>query len=175
MPIWVVMIGLNSVSATSRNASSSRIRTRTLSSRIRVKLRSRARRRMEISGSRRHSRMVFRCRWTAFGSIATTLMRVLRATYRVLLSLLERNLPRMLTPRTRRPESASMSRMVSTASYRMELPTFFDASVLVATCARMSFICSLVVASPLPKMRSSRRILICRKGSVMPATSCSGV
>ena len=83
---------------------------------ISVKLKSRARLLMLMSGSRRQSRMVLRCRWTAFGSMATTLTRVFRATYRMLLSLLDRNFPRMFTPRTRRAESASMSRMVNTAS-----------------------------------------------------------
>jgi len=134
MPICEVMTGLNSLSATSRKASSSLIKTRTLLALTKVKLRSRALRRMLISGSRRQSRIVFRWRCTAFGSMATTLMSVFKATYRMLLSLFERNFPRMLTPSTRRPESASMSRMVSTASYKMELPTFFDDSVLVATC-----------------------------------------
>lgn len=133
MPIWLVMIGLNSVSATSRKESNSLTRTRTLLSFMRVKLRSKARLLILISGSLRQSRMVFLCLWTAFGSTATTLINVFKATYRMLLSLLVRNLPSMLTPRTRRPESASMSRMVSTASYRIELPTFFDESVLVAT------------------------------------------
>lgn len=134
IPIWDVITGLNSLSATSRKARSSRIKTRTLLSLIKVKLRSRALRRILISGSRRQSRMVLRCRWTAFGSTATTLMRVFKATYLILLSRLERNFPRMLTPSTRRPESASMSRIVRTASYRIEFPTFLDDSVLVATC-----------------------------------------
>lgn len=34
---------------------------------------------------------------------------------------------------TRRPVSASISRTVRTVSYKIELPTFFDESVLVAT------------------------------------------
>jgi hypothetical protein len=134
IPIWEVITGLNSLSATSRKASNSRIKTRTLLSLIRVKLRSSALRRILISGSRRQSRIVLRCRWTAFGSTATTLMSVFKATYLMLLSRFDKNFPRMLTPSTRRPESASMSRMVSTASYRMEFPTFFEDSVLVATC-----------------------------------------
>ena len=92
----------------------------------------------------------------------------------MLLSLLLKNLPRMFTPSTRRPESASISRIVSTASYKIEFPTFFDDSVFVATCARMSLICSLVAGSPRPSTRKSCRILTCRKGSVMPETSCSG-
>lgn len=52
----------------------------------------------------------------------------------MLLSLFDKNFPRMFTPSTRRPESASMSRIVSTASYRMEFPTFLEESVFVATC-----------------------------------------
>lgn len=107
--------------------------TRTLLSLISVKLRSKALRLMLISGSRKQSRIVLRCLWTAFGSTATTLIRVLRATYLMLLSLLAKNLPRMLTPSTRKPESASISRIVSTASYKMELPTFLVESVFVAT------------------------------------------
>lgn len=53
----------------------------------------------------------------------------------MLLSLLPKNLPRMLIAITRSPDSASISKMVKTASYRIELPTFFAPSVLVATCA----------------------------------------
>ncbi len=116
MPIWLVMVGLNSLSATSKKASSSRISTRTLPSLISVKLRSRALLLMLISGSLRHSRIVFRCRCTALVSMATTLTSVFKATYRMLLSLLVRNLPKMFTPRTRKPESASISKMVRTAS-----------------------------------------------------------
>ena len=92
----------------------------------------------------------------------------------MLLSLFVKNLPSMLTPNTLRPESASMSRIVKTASYRIELPTFFDESVFVATCARMSLICSLIRASPLPSILNNRRILTCKNGSVIPVTSCSG-
>mgnify|MGYP007100401271 CR=1 FL=1 len=75
---------------------------------------------------------------------------------------------------TRRPLSASMSRIVRTVSYRIELPTFLAASVLVATWARMSFMASLASTSPLPSNRRRRRILTWRNGSVMPLTSCSG-
>lgn len=39
----------------------------------------------------------------------------------------------MLMAMTRRPLSASISRTVSTVSYSIEFPTFFDESVLVAT------------------------------------------
>lgn len=99
----------------------------------------------------------------------------------------------MLIAITRKPLSASISRTVITVSYRMELPTFFVESVFVATwnrsqfqptCqqaqqgqtwARISFIVSLAFSSPLPSRRSSRRILTCRKGSVIPETSCSGL
>jgi hypothetical protein len=41
---------------------------------------------------------------------------VFNATYLMLLSLFERNFPRMLTPNTLNAESASMSRIVRTAS-----------------------------------------------------------
>jgi hypothetical protein len=173
-PIWEVMTGLNSLSATSKKASSSLISTRTLLSLIKVKLRSSALLRILMSGSRKQSRMVFRCRCTAFGSTATTLISVLRATYLMLLSRFDRNFPRMLTPSTRSPESASMSRIVSTASYRIEFPTFFDESVFVATCARISLICSLTWTSPRARTRRSCSSLHCRNGSVMPVTSCSG-
>jgi hypothetical protein len=50
------------------------------------------------------------------------------------LSLLDRNRPRMLIARTRRPLSHWISIMVNTVSYKMECPTFFPDSVLVATC-----------------------------------------
>mmetsp|Transcript_34251 Transcript_34251/g.75215 ORF Transcript_34251/g.75215 Transcript_34251/m.75215 type:complete len:203 (+) Transcript_34251:1132-1740(+) len=56
----------------------------------------------------------------------------------------------------------------------MALPAFLADSVLVATCARMSFIWSDVSAWPLPRMRSMRRISTWRNGSTMPCTSCSG-
>ena len=42
------------------------------------------------------------------------------------------------------------------------------------TWARMSFIVSDALGSPLPSILSSRNILIWRKGSEMPDTSCSG-
>lgn len=93
----------------------------------------------------------------------------------MLLSRLLRNLPRMLMAMTRSPLSASISRTVMTVSYRMELPTFFVESVLVATCARMSFMVSLALTSPLPNSCMRRRIFTWRKGSVMPETSCSGL
>ena len=53
--------------------------------------------------------------------------------YRMLLSLLLKNFPRILIAMTRSPVSASISRTVSTVSYKMEFPTFFDESVFVAT------------------------------------------
>lgn len=52
----------------------------------------------------------------------------------MLLSLLLKNLPRILIAMTRRPLSASISRTVMTVSYRIELPTFLVESVFVATC-----------------------------------------
>ena len=59
--ICVVMPSLNSLSATSRKDNSSRVMTRTLPSFTRAYDSSRARRRIEISPSRKQSRMVFRC------------------------------------------------------------------------------------------------------------------
>lgn len=51
----------------------------------------------------------------------------------MLLSLLLRNFPRILMARTRRALSEGVSMIVRTVSYKMELPTFLDDSVLVAT------------------------------------------
>lgn len=93
----------------------------------------------------------------------------------MLLSRLPKNLPRMLIAMTRRPESASISRIVRTVSYNIEFPTFLVESVLVATCARISFMVSLARASPLPSRRSNRKTLTCKNGSVIPETSCSGL
>lgn len=45
----------------------------------------------------------------------------------------------MLIAMTLNPLSASISSTVKTVSYRMALPTFFVASVLVATC-RVSYV-----------------------------------
>jgi len=56
--------------------------------------------------------------------------------YRMLLSLLLKNLPRMFIAMTRKPVSASISSTVSTVSYKIEFPTFFDESVFVATLAK---------------------------------------
>src|ERR1700722_62090 len=53
--------------------------------------------------------------------------------YRILLSRLLRNFPRILIAITRKPVSASISKMVKTVSYKIEFPTFFVESVLVAT------------------------------------------
>ena len=75
------MPNLNSLSATSRKASSSRMRIRTLDSLISAYDSSSARRRMEMSLSRKQSRMMLRCRCTALVSIDTTLLSVFRATY----------------------------------------------------------------------------------------------
>jgi len=55
------------------------------------------------------------------------------SNYRMLLSRLLKNFPRMLIAITRRPVSASISRTVKTVSYRMAFPTFFVPSVFVAT------------------------------------------
>src|SRR5271170_101008 len=94
--------------------------------------------------------------------------------YRILLSLFARNFPRILIPMTLNGVSASISKIVKTASYKIEFPTFFELSVFVATCAKISLICSLVPASPIPKVRNSLKILTCKNGSAIPVTSCSG-
>ncbi len=52
----------------------------------------------------------------------------------------------MLMAMTRRPLSASISKTVKTVSYRIELPTFLDESVLVATYSTRS--ASLRISSP---------------------------
>ena len=54
-------------------------------------------------------------------------------TYRMLLSLLLRNFPRILMAITRKLLSASISKTVRTVSYRIEFPTFLVESVFVAT------------------------------------------
>lgn len=108
-------------------------------------------------------------------------------SYLILLSRFVKNFPRMLIAITLKPLSASISRTVNTVSYSIEFPTFFVESVFVATyiirivqlrkrtCARMSFIVSLAAASPLPSSRNSRSTFVCKNGSVMPPTSCSGL
>lgn len=83
---------------------------------IKVKASSIARRRIEMSGSSRQPKIVLSCLRTALGSMETTLWRVFNATYRILLSLLVKNFPRILIPRVVRPLSASMSKIASTAS-----------------------------------------------------------
>mmetsp|Transcript_35560 Transcript_35560/g.57386 ORF Transcript_35560/g.57386 Transcript_35560/m.57386 type:complete len:251 (-) Transcript_35560:307-1059(-) len=98
---------------------------------------------------------------------------VLRATYLMLLSLCNKNLPRILMARWRSPSSASMAMMVCTHSYRIAFPGFFDGSVLIDTCARISLICSLAFELPLPSKRISSISLHCKNGSVIPTTSNS--
>mmetsp|Transcript_26730 Transcript_26730/g.70240 ORF Transcript_26730/g.70240 Transcript_26730/m.70240 type:complete len:234 (-) Transcript_26730:236-937(-) len=56
----------------------------------------------------------------------------------------------------------------------MAFPAVLDVSVLVATCARISFNESDASVSSLHRILSRRIILHCRKGSVTPFTSCSG-
>ena len=51
----------------------------------------------------------------------------------MLLSRLLKNLPNILIAMTRKPVSASISKTVRTVSYKIEFPTFFVESVLVAT------------------------------------------
>lgn len=59
---------------------------------------------------------------------------IAEVAHRMLLSRLVKNFPKILIAITRNPESASISSTVKTVSYRIELPTFLDESVLVATC-----------------------------------------
>jgi hypothetical protein len=98
----------------------------------------------------------------------------IHSPYRMLLSLLIKNRPRMLTANTRKPDSLSTFMIVCTVSYRIALPAFLLASVLVATCASSVFMASLAVGSPLPSTRSICRILAWRKGSTTPPMSYSG-
>lgn len=51
----------------------------------------------------------------------------------MLLSRFDKNLPKILIARTRRPLVASMPIIVSTHSYKMAFPAFLFDSVLVAT------------------------------------------
>lgn len=59
---------------------------------------------------------------------------LMNQTYRILLSRLDKNFPRILIAITLKPVSASISSTVNTVSYNIEFPTFFVESVLVATC-----------------------------------------
>mmetsp|Transcript_4732 Transcript_4732/g.9633 ORF Transcript_4732/g.9633 Transcript_4732/m.9633 type:complete len:249 (-) Transcript_4732:520-1266(-) len=130
---------------------------------------------METSESFTQSTMVLRCRCTACVSTLTTFASMFSATYRMLLSRLERKRPRMLMASTRRPPMLSTPMMVCTHSYRIEFPAFLLPSTFVATCARMSAIWSDVALQPAPSTRSRRSVFTCRKGSVVPLTSWSGV
>jgi hypothetical protein len=51
----------------------------------------------------------------------------------ILLSRLDKNLPRILIASTRRPPLSSMLMIVSTHSYRIAFPAFLFDSVFVAT------------------------------------------
>lgn len=84
--------------------------------------------------------------------------------HRIFLSGLSRNRPSMLMASTRRPLSLCMSIIVSTVSYSMALPTFFDDSVFVATCACCVYSCALAKHyKPAPECHSSSRMLLCRR------------
>lgn len=67
------------------------------------------------------------------------------------------------TSLTLSPLSLLMSMMERTVSYRMAFPTFLEDSVLVATCARMSFMVSEASLSPQPRILSSFRIFTWRR------------
>mmetsp|Transcript_23407 Transcript_23407/g.32554 ORF Transcript_23407/g.32554 Transcript_23407/m.32554 type:complete len:227 (-) Transcript_23407:282-962(-) len=81
----------------------------------------------------------------------------------------------MLIASCLRPSSASITMIVCTHSYKMAFPGFFEGSVLMEICARISVISSLAFELPVPKMRSSPMILHWRKGSVIPTTSYSEI
>ena len=49
------------------------------------------------------------------------------------MSLLSKNLPKILTAKTRSPDSDWMSMIDKTVSYKIAFPTFLDVSVFVAT------------------------------------------
>lgn len=87
------------------------------------------------------------------GPTPPTFASVLSATYRMLLSLLARNRPSMLTAITRRPPMVSMPMIVATASYSMAQPALRPPSTEAATWARMSVIASLASALPRPGFR----------------------
>ena len=106
--------------------------------------------------------------------MSTTLWRLYSATKRTLFSLFMRKRPRMLIPRTRSPELASMPMMVRTHSASTELPGFLELSVLVAIYARMSLISSEASEFFSPNLLSTWSIFTCRKGSLTPPTSYSG-
>ena len=122
--------------------------------------------------------MTLRWRCTDVGSSATTPLSVSNATYFMLGSREPRNLPRMLTPSTRSPDSDSTAMMVATASYSTALPALRAAappSVLTdVTCASTLPMASEASALPRPICRSSARMRACRNGSVTPPTSYSG-
>ena len=65
-----------------------------------------------MSGSFRQSTMVVRCRCTAARSSVMTLESEFNATYRMLLSRFNRNLPKIFTASTFKLESLSTSMMV---------------------------------------------------------------
>mmetsp|Transcript_7826 Transcript_7826/g.19248 ORF Transcript_7826/g.19248 Transcript_7826/m.19248 type:complete len:296 (-) Transcript_7826:519-1406(-) len=168
--IFSTSLGLNDTSLSSMNCRSTSMKTSMLPSFTRAHARSSARLRIEMSASCTHCTMTFLCLFTAFGSIATTLIRVSRATYFMLLSLWPKNFPRMFTASTLSPPVLSISMMVRAHSYSTAQPAFLDPSVFEATCASTSLIRSDISGDFLPSSRSRCRIWTCRKGSGTPLT-----
>ena len=91
------------------------------------------------------------------------------------LSVDSRNRPRILMASTRSPDSDLIPEVqkfenvalvvkflpiiVSTVSYKIAFPTFFEVSVFVATCAKISFISSEQLPSLEPRILKSLRSL----------------
>uniref|UniRef100_A0A224Y1K1 Uncharacterized protein n=1 Tax=Panstrongylus lignarius TaxID=156445 RepID=A0A224Y1K1_9HEMI len=114
---------------------------------------------MDTSGSFKHSKIVVLCLCTALVSTCTVLSKVFKATYLIFLSLFSKKRPRIFIAKTRRPLSERISIIDNTVSYNIVFPTFLLVSVLVATCAKISFIASDASTSFLPNILSNRSIL----------------
>mmetsp|Transcript_289 Transcript_289/g.1096 ORF Transcript_289/g.1096 Transcript_289/m.1096 type:complete len:287 (+) Transcript_289:782-1642(+) len=166
---------LNSTSATRRYSNSSPNSTSTFPWLTNEYTSCSALRLMVMSLSFTHSTIVRRCRCTASASCTTTFARALSATYRTLLSLSCRNLPRTFTANTRKPPTLSHLTMVRTASYRTAFPAFLPTLTFAATFASVSLIWSEVSGQPSPSTPSNFSNLTCRNGSCCPPTSCSAL
>jgi len=97
---------------------------------------SKARWRIEISTSFKQSKIIFlwRCKVEVLANpVSATVVRVIKATYLILLSLLAKKRPRILIAKTLNEFSLSIWIIVKTASYNTALPVFFVPSVLVTT------------------------------------------
>lgn len=89
--------------------------------------------------------------------------RVFKATYLIFLSVFNKNRPKILIANTLSPDSDLMSIIDNTVSYKIVFPTFLLVSVVVATCARTSFIVSEASGSFLPSILRSLNILTCKQ------------